>query len=441
MQTAPDHLIFESAYRANILPLTSVCNVRCIFCSHFQNPVGIETYRIPHRTLAQVKDTLQFINPDDKIVIGESVTKIAEGEPLAHPQIKEILALIRKEFPDTPIQITTNGNLLDKAAARFLKEIGSVEINLSLNSSNIALRRKLMNDNRAAEAVRAAEFLAAEGVPYHGSVMAMPQVTGWDDLKETIEYLDKTGAATVRVFLPGFTRLASPELIFEQSTWQDLNLLVEDLDVSVPVTVEPPLIRDLKPVIRGVIKGSPAESADLRKNDIILSVSGSPCFSRVDAFRKASVKGSVNLEVERNGEVFPVELIKDSQKTGLVMDYDIDPDLVDTIQRAAYKYERVKLLCSELGAPVLQMALERMGDYQKYQLSTVKSRYFGGSVKAAGLLVVSDFLEALHEPRQDYSESQAVFLPSAAFDREGRDLTGESFLKIEENAGQKVQII
>lgn len=441
MKIAPDHLIFESAYRANILPLTSVCNVRCIFCSHFQNPADIETYRIPHRTLTQVKDTLQFINPDQKIVIGESVTKIIEGEPLAHPQIKEILVLIRKEFPATVIQITTNGNLIDKDTALFLKEIGGVEINLSLNSSDKDIRRKLMNDNKAIDAVRAAEFLATAGVPYHGSVVAMPHITGWKDLKETIRYLDKIGSATVRVFLPGFTRLASSDLMFKPDTWQDLTSLVEGLDVAVPVTVEPPLISNLKAVVRGVIKGSPADSTGIRKNDIILSVNGSPVFSRVDAFRKAAAKGPVSLEVERNGSIFSLVLKKESQKTGLVMDYDIDPELVAAIQREAYIYDRVKILCSVLGAPVIQMALERMDDYEKYQLLPVKSRYFGGSVKAAGLLVVSDFLEAINELSHGYSDSQAVFLPSIAFDGQGRDLTGVSFLRIEESTGQKVQII
>lgn len=441
MKTAPDHLIFESAYRANILPLTSVCNVRCIFCSHFQNPSDIETYRIPHRTLAEVKDTLQFINPDDKIVIGESVTKIAEGEPFVHPRIKEILVLIRKEFPDTLIQITTNGTLIDKDTARLLNKIGGVEINLSLNSSDKDIRKKLMNDDRAGNAIRAAGFLAAEGVPFHGSVVAMPHVTGWNDLQETIKYLDQAGSVTVRVFLPGFTRLAPPDLMFKPDTWEQLTSMVDDLDVSTPVTLEPALIRDLKPVVRGVIKGSPADSAGIRKNDIILSVNGSPCFSRVDAFLKAAVKGPVCLDIERNGKFFSLVLKKESQKTGLVMDYDIDPDLVASIRRAAYKYERVKLLCSVLGAPVLRMALEGMDDYQKYQLVPVESRYFGGSVKAAGLLVVSDFLAALHEQTRGDRESQAIFLPSVAFDREGRDLTGVSLFSIEEQTGQKVQII
>lgn len=34
----PEYLIYESAFRGNILPVTSLCNVGCMFCSHRHNP-------------------------------------------------------------------------------------------------------------------------------------------------------------------------------------------------------------------------------------------------------------------------------------------------------------------------------------------------------------------------------------------------------------------
>lgn len=443
MKEAADFLIYESASKGNILPLTSTCNVRCLFCSHSQNPPDIQIYRIGHRTVQQVKDALQFIDPGSRIVIGESVTKIIEGEPFVNPFIKEILSLVRTSFPDTIIQITTNGTLVDMGTAQFLASLGGVEINLSLNSSSCNQRINLMNDRRAGTAVDAAKCLSSAGVPYHGSLVAMPHITGWADIKSTVLYLADSGAMTVRVFVPGFTRLAPGELTFGPGLWQELTSFIEALEgeTETPLTVEPSLIRDLNPVVRGVIKGSPAYTAGLRKHDIIRKVNGTPCVSRVDAFLKAAGGTLTELNVERAGNFINMTIDKRrGQKTGIVMDYDIDPDLIKEITRRAGKYDNVLILCSEFGASVLKMAISAVGRESDFNFLTVVSSYFGGSIGAAGLLVVDDFLAALSKYRLS-GGSQALFLPAVAFDREGRDLTGVSYLKIEEVTGQKVEII
>jgi len=143
MKTAPIHLLYESASRGNVLPLTSVCNVACVFCSHRQNPPGIEIYRIPHLDSRQVEDILQFIDPACRIVIGESTTRIIEGEPFTNPYIKDILSLIRQRYPSTEILITTNGTLIDPEMARFLANLGLVELNVSLN------KRRPASDNHS----------------------------------------------------------------------------------------------------------------------------------------------------------------------------------------------------------------------------------------------------------------------------------------------------
>jgi len=444
MKTAPEHLIYESAFRGNVLPVTSVCNVNCIFCSHRQNPPGIQIYKTPHRTRRQVEETLQFISPDTKIVIGESVTRIIEGEPFTNPEIKDILYTVRNHFPATKIQVTTNGTLIDQGTAGFLAELTGLEITLSLNSAIPATRRRLMDDGRAETAVRAAERLALAGVPYHGSVVAMPHLTGWDDLGETLSYLAFAGARTIRVFLPGFTKLAPAGLKYPPDLWRELAVYVQMLaDVlQVPVTLEPPSISDLLPRVTGVIKGSPAAVAGLMKDDIITSVDGYDCISRVDAFQKIKCGGPVHLKVLRRGR--PVSLAlekKPGEPSGVVMDYDIDPALVAEIKRVARKYEKVKLLCSVLGAPVLSMALEADDPGSKFNIITVKNDFFGGTIISAGLLLVPDFLAAVRNVATESGKPEALFLPAAAFDSEGRDLAGNSYLEIQEETGLKVEIL
>lgn len=449
MIKAPEQLIYESAYRANILPLTSVCNVKCIFCSHSQNPQGIQIYRIPHRTLPQIEDTLQFINPDRKIVIGESVTRIIEGEPLTHPEIKKVLAMIRKRFPETTIQLTTNGSLIDEGLARYMADIGGVEVNLSINSADPCMRKLLMKDRNPEAGVHSAELLGSVGISYHGSIVAMPHITGWGDLGKTMVYLSEHGARTIRVFLPGFSRLASEELVFDDQMWKRLVDYVDSLRdaVDAPITIEPPIIRDLKPSVRGVIKDSPAFMAGVMKDDVILSVDGQSCFSRVDAFHRVFCGSDIKLELLRQGERLFVTLDKRAGETsGLVMDYDIDPLLIKDIENAARRYNSVDLLCSELAAPILNLALRESTQSEKFRILPVKSRFFGGSIVAAGLLVVLDFISELKDQDTDLQQtipykSDVLFLPSISFDSFGVDLTGRSYLDIQEATGQRVQII
>lgn len=455
MKEAPTHLLYESAHRGNIIPLTSVCNVSCIFCSHKQNPPDIQIYRIPALNPGRVEEILQFISPDEKIVIGESVTRIIEGEPFTNPYIVENLTVIRRRFPQTPVQITSNGALIDKKMARFLAELGQIEINLSLNSSAPLYRQKLMNDKNPERAVQTAEVLADAGIPYHGSIVAMPHLTGWDDLGQTINYLAGAGAKTIRVFLPGFTRLAPESLQFAPSLWQDLHSYVASVAarLQVPVTVEPGLIKDLNAEVNGVIQGSPAAAAGLAKKDLIIRVDGKECFSRVETFRRVQSCGPVVLDIVRNGEEFSLTIDKlPTQSSGLVMEYDIDPDELKALGRVAGKYQKAWVMASVLGLPVLQAGLSRIEalDVAKfnYEIITVQNRFFGGSIMSAGLLLVSDFIEAFREtqlekPREGSLGSgvEAILIPAAAFDRDGRDLAGNSSLDIQKVTGLKVEII
>ena len=66
-----------------ILPITSRCNMGCIFCSNAYNPKSCEVFCIPPRPLEDIKDTILWLGGSrGPVVIGESVTRINEGEPL-----------------------------------------------------------------------------------------------------------------------------------------------------------------------------------------------------------------------------------------------------------------------------------------------------------------------------------------------------------------------
>ncbi len=439
----------NGAPEANILPLTSHCNVRCVFCSHHQNPPGVLSYRIAPCTPDEVRQVVCFLDPARPVVIGESATRIIEGEPLTNPAIREILLLVRASLPRTPIQITTNGRLLDESMVDFLSRLGQVVVNLSLNSSAEKNRAYLMGDAAPARALKNAGLLKSYGLPFHGSIVAMPHLVGWSDLEGTISYLEDCGAETVRLFLPGFTRLAAPVLRFEPSLRHELNDFVAGLRprVDIPLTCEPPLIYDLKPVVGGVINGSPAAVAGIRHGDVIRTVNGVPVQTRVQAFKQVLKAESPEIMVTREEGLVSFQFKKEPlERSGLVMDYDLDPVLITDMARALRRHgaERALALASELGGPAISDGLKQFlkGDAEIEAL-VVKSRFFGGSIGAAGLLTVADFEAALsgYLSNKPGRLPPLALLPGLAFDRRGRDLTGRSFFELKQKFGMIFEVL
>ena len=109
------------------LSLTDKCNLRCTYCMPAQ---GLEWL------------SKQAVMTADEIVrvVGISVTKLAirelrltGGEPLVRPDLVDIVRSLRRQHPDLPISMTTNGVGLDKKA-QALKDAGLTRINVSLDS-------------------------------------------------------------------------------------------------------------------------------------------------------------------------------------------------------------------------------------------------------------------------------------------------------------------
>lgn len=109
------------------LSLTDKCNLRCTYCMPAQ---GLEWL------------SKQMLMTADEIVrvVGISVTKLAirelrltGGEPLVRPDLVNIVRALRRQHPDLPISMTTNGVGLDKKA-QALKDAGLSRINVSLDS-------------------------------------------------------------------------------------------------------------------------------------------------------------------------------------------------------------------------------------------------------------------------------------------------------------------
>jgi hypothetical protein len=169
-------------------------------------------------------------------------------------------------------------------------------------------------------------------------------------------------------------------------------------------------------------------------------VDGQPVRTRVEAFNMVKKAADPLLSVRRESRELTVRLLKEaSESPGFVMHYDINPlrleEAMKKIQRArSYK---PLLLTSEFGEPLLRQAAANFS-LPDIAVKVVENRFFGGSIKAAGLLVAADLLaaaqEVLSKQRQDL-----VLVPQEAFDHLSKDLTGVSLRSMEEALGVSVQ--
>jgi hypothetical protein len=231
--------------------------------------------------------------------------------------------------------------------------------------------------------------------------------------------------------------------------WKELVDFVSRLrgETEVPVTCEPPFIGSLEPEVAGVIAGSPAAVAGIRAGDVIEAVNGVPAQTRVQAFKQVLKAKAPEITVKRGNATLAVKLEKKpGRRPGLVMDYDLDPGLIEDMARAALRRRasEVLALTSELAGPVINMGLRRFWkDGCAVEAVVVKNRFFGGSIKAAGLLTVADFEAAAEEflAGRQGKKSRLVLLPGLAFDHRGRDLTGRSYLDLAEKFGIPFEIL
>lgn len=441
-------LILHSVSKHNILPITSRCNVSCVFCSHKQNPPGLKVVAMAPISKSDFLELLDFIDEDKKIIIGESATQIIEGEPFTHPDFIELMRLIRSRFPKTLLQITSNGSFFTEETVKELVELEPLEINLSLNFASKEHRGLLMKDKQAEIAVNSPLLLQKYKIAFHGSIVAMPWITTWQNLEQTILHLANNGAETIRVFEPGFTKYTQSKLKPPENWQQNLRQRISRIRLitSVPLTLEPPDIEDLTVKILGVIPNSKAAKMDLRAGDIIKTINGQEPFSRIEAFRTIEKQGLHKLDILRENNSFTVEFRqKKGDKIGFVMDCDISRDFYQNIAREIirYKSKNPLIMASLFGYKIIKVGLK---DIWKEAVTPtivpVPSHFFGGTIQSAGLLVVEDFINAfVRHIKESQIKYDLLLIPAIAFDPQGKDLMGKRISEIEEEIGLNVVAI
>ncbi|MGE5580002.1 MAG: DUF512 domain-containing protein [Bacillota bacterium] len=430
--------LLYQAQKDGVLPITSECGAGCLFCSNHYNPPGCEVYSIGRRSLEDIKESIPWLQAaPGPVVIGESVTRINEGEPLMHPDLPEILEMVRAAYPHRTVRLTTNGMLLTPALIDLISDL-RVELTVSLNT--VSKREQVMGD-RDPQATLANVAALGGKVRFDGSMVALPFVTGWEDLVSTARFLKESGAETVRMLLPGFS---SRHPLFKEmlaDTWPRVKELAKELaaDLRLPVLAEPPGLRDTRPEVEFVQKGSPADRAGVLPGDLVTKVAGRTMFSRKDAFMAVKSRENPQVTLDRQGAEIGVVLKKNRYESpGFVMYEDMDREAYMNWERSSQwrRGRDVLVLTSALARPILEDIFRERGVRAK--VAPVKSRFFGGNIQAAGLLTVRDFWAAYERVVTGGYSPVEVTLPRIAFDAWGRDLEGVHYREFAERSGLPV---
>jgi len=117
------HVRYEIFLEMIQFEITGRCNMRCQHCRAWRDPQK-------DLTLNDIQKVLDFVVPEARS--GMRFT-ISGGEPFLHPQIFEILELIKRKVDNTKklidhAVITTNGSLLTKEKIKRLENIGFREL-------------------------------------------------------------------------------------------------------------------------------------------------------------------------------------------------------------------------------------------------------------------------------------------------------------------------
>lgn len=431
-------ILFTTVKEDNILPITSICKLNCIFCSHKNNPSEVETYSFGHLEFDLIKNMIEFLNPEQPVFIGESASKIIEGEPFVHPKIYQILEFLRLRWPEIEIKITTSGSFLDLNKIELLKSLEPLKLNISLNGPAPEERVFLMNDINPENVFKLIPELKEHKLDFEASIVSMHHLKGFKYLQQTFEFLEAYQPQGLRIFMAGFSRYAEQNLIPNKNQYKRLNDFVknEKNKYSYPIIIEPQLISSLSAEINAVAADTPAAAAGLRSSDIILEVEKQKIESRVDAFYK--LKSAFNPEVlfRRNQKIFDLVLYKEkNEDSGLIFSYDLSVE--EKRRLKAYASETAiagknKATIVVSSKPAYNFLESFLCDYLKSEynlsLTAAKNDFFGGSIIAAGLLCNRDLIKTLNKFKRKIDR---IILPQIIYDYYGNDILGEHYSKLE----------
>ncbi|MCL1797139.1 MAG: radical SAM protein [Eggerthellaceae bacterium] len=160
-----------------VLNILDHCNLNCIGCDHFA-PLAQERFV----ALEDIKSDLQQMSLLTKGKVGR--IGIMGGEPLLHPNLPEILPVARKAFPETIIQVVSNGLLLLKQTDEFWNICKKHDITIVVTKYPLNLDHDKMLETANAWQVKF-QFKGNTGTAQKTSCKAPLDIEGLQDPKQS----------------------------------------------------------------------------------------------------------------------------------------------------------------------------------------------------------------------------------------------------------------
>jgi len=339
-----------------------------------------------------------------------------------------ILKELRRNFPHTPIQITTNGILLSPEVQAELSALNPLELVISFNSLRPERRALYLGDPHPEESLSYFRHLTASGIRFQASFILAPPLL--EELPESLKTVEELGAQYIRLLLPGGSKWAPKELQGSMREWLELKrvALLWRKKLEIPLMIEPPLLSDLTVEIEGIMKESPAQRCGLKVGDEILKINGKRPESRKEAFDWINQLENPELEIWRSKSRLNLVLLKKKgEKSGLVFSNDLEPQVLRRLSKTVPEKGKGVCLTSELAYGLISQA------FQKYlpqvPVFGVPNLTFGGSIRSLGLLTFYDFRAFLEGFKGREKFDWLILNP--VFQEDGLDLRGENAQALE----------
>lgn len=173
---------------------TSVCGLCCIFCSVDAGPCS------KRRWADFYVEDLEWLTLWVEEIAkykGEKVEALIDGagDPLEHPRIDELVALLKESKWVRSVALETHGRLLDYKIAKKLEEAGLDRINLSLDTLDEEKGKFLSgrSDYSVTKVKEVVEWIVKNtGIDVHVTPVWVPGVND-EDVKEVIRWAKEIG--------------------------------------------------------------------------------------------------------------------------------------------------------------------------------------------------------------------------------------------------------
>ncbi|HOD35224.1 MAG TPA: DUF512 domain-containing protein [Syntrophales bacterium] len=362
----------------NQLPISAICNSRCIFCSNNLNPFPIARGML--RDIEDIKHQLSLMPlHKDPIRMSDSLPgRIAEGEAFLHPKFFEILKLIRRKYVSNKLCFTTNASMLNEAFLKELSRFRPIEINVSMHSTKPELWAKIFRKRRrdGETAIASLPLIRKYKMDIVGTIVPLPRVCGWNDIENIYEYFAAHGAKNMILYWPGHTVCVAPEIIDKlECPMEEFMEFSSRMRTRFDIPLNPfpdmraPLRLPIRTVMNRTLKGN------------LTNFGGA--YRRVVWLTSEAAHGRISSALGAHG---------------------------GTVQNDHHAF-------------------------------AVKNETYGGNIVVSGLLMADDFIKAGTAALEQWPDTELILVPKEPFDQLCRDLKGVPAYRISEELGRPVWVV